>query len=92
MMQPDADREGFDTRFDNCKTTEDAEAVLNSLGSKTKIGVQNGTTGEFHVRGDENWDSPGTTLNALASRDHWQSGTINGNIDLVIIDEAPRNA
>jgi polar amino acid transport system substrate-binding protein len=80
-----------DTRFDNCKTTEDAEAVLNSLGSKTKIGVQNGTTGEFYVRGDEDWGFSGYNVECIG----YKSGSlavqdmINGNIDLVIIDEAP---
>lgn len=80
-----------DKRFDNCKTTEDVEAVLNGLDSKTRIGVQNGTTGEFYVRGDEDWGFPGYKVECIG----YKSGSLavqdmlNGNIDLVIIDEAP---
>lgn len=80
-----------DKRFDNCKTTEDVEAVLNGLDSKTRIGVQNGTTGEFYVRGDEDWGFPGYKAECVG----YKSGSLavqdmlNGNIDLVIIDEAP---
>jgi len=80
-----------DTRFDDCKTAEDVEAVLNSLDSKTKIGVQTGTTGEFYVRGDEEWGFSGYDVECVG----YKSGSLavqdmlNGNIDLVIIDEAP---
>ncbi|HEY8348834.1 MAG TPA: transporter substrate-binding domain-containing protein [Clostridia bacterium] len=80
-----------DKRFDNCKTTEDVEAVLNGLDSKTRIGVQNGTTGEFYVRGDEDWGFPGYKVECVG----YKSGSLavqdmlNGNTDLVIIDEAP---
>ena len=80
-----------DKRFDNCKTTEDVEAVLNGLDSKTRIGVQNGTTGEFYVRGDEDWGFPGYKVECIG----YKSGSLavqdmlNGNTDLVIIDEAP---
>ena len=80
-----------DKRFDNCKTTEDVEAVLKGLDSKTRIGVQNGTTGEFYVRGDEDWGFPGYKVECIG----YKSGSLavqdmlNGNIDLVIIDEAP---
>ena len=34
-----------DTRFDDCKTVEDIEAILKEMDKNTKIGVQNGTTG-----------------------------------------------
>ena len=80
-----------DKRFDNCKTTEDVEAVLKGLDSKTRIGVQNGTTGEFYVRGDEDWGFPGYKVECVG----YKSGSLavqdmlNGNTDLVIIDEAP---
>ena len=81
-----------DKRFDNCKTTEDVEAVLKGLDSKTRIGVQNGTTGEFYVRGDEDWGFPGYKVECVG----YKSGSLavqdmlNGNTDLVIIDEAQK--
>ena len=82
---------GSDTAFDSCKTAEDVEAVLNALTSSTKIGVQNGTTGQFYVSGDEEWGFAGlpTTcvgyeVGALAAQD-----ILNGNVQYVIIDIAP---
>jgi len=80
-----------DKRFDNCKTTEDVEAVLNSLPSTTKVGVQNGTTGQFYVEGDPDWGFPGYNVKVVG----YKSGSLavqdmlNGNIDFVVIDEAP---
>lgn len=82
---------GDDTRFDNCKTKEDVEAVLNSIASTAKIGGQTGTTGEAYVNGNEDFDFPGLGTNfigydngSLAVQD-----VINKNLDIVIIDEAP---
>jgi len=80
-----------DKRFDNCKTVEDVEAVLNSLPSTTKVGVQNGTTGQFYVEGDEEWGFTGFNVQTVG----YKSGSLavqdmlNGNIEFVIIDEAP---
>jgi len=80
-----------DTRFDNCKTAEDVEAILSSLGSNTKIGVQTGTTGQLYVEGDEEWGFEGFNVQCIG----YKSGSLavqdmlNGNLDLVIIDEAP---
>ena len=83
-----------DTRFDECKTVEDVEAILNELSSDAKIRVQTGTTGQFYVEGDADWGFEGFDVEAVGYR----SGSlavqdmINGNIDLVIIDEAPAAA
>lgn len=80
-----------DKTFDNCKTATDVEAVLSGLKSDTKIGVQNGTTGQLYVEGDEEWEFTGYDVIAVG----YKSGSLavqdmlNGNIDLVIIDEAP---
>ena len=80
-----------DKKFDNCKTKEDAEAVLNGFSANNKIGVQIGTTGEFYVRGDEEWGFPGYNVECKGNK----SGSLavqdmlNGNLDAVIIDEAP---
>ena len=82
---------GDDTTFDDCKTAEDAEAILNGFDASTKIGVQNGTTGNWYVAGDEDWgvdgfktECVGYGSGALAVQD-----LINGNINYVIIDSEP---
>jgi amino acid ABC transporter substrate-binding protein, PAAT family (TC 3.A.1.3.-) len=80
-----------DKRFDNCKTASDVEAVLKSLNPDTKVGVQNGTTGQLYIEGDEEWGFAGFDLKCVG----YKSGSLavqdmlNGNIDLVVIDEAP---
>lgn len=82
---------GEDTRFDNCQTAADVEAVLAGLSKDTKIGVQTGTTGQFYVEGDADWGFEGYDVDCVGYR----SGSLavqdmlNGNISLVIIDEAP---
>lgn len=79
------------TTFDACKTTADVEAVLGKMTSSTKCGVQTGTTGQYYAKGDEDWGFDGyafTTVGydnaALAVQ-----SLINGNLDFVIVDEAP---
>jgi ABC-type amino acid transport substrate-binding protein len=80
-----------DTTFDNCKEAADVEAILAGLPSDTKIGVQNGTTGQFYVEGDPEWGFDGYNVDCVG----YKSGSlavqdmINNNIDYVIIDEAP---
>ena len=85
---------GDDTTFDECKTVEDMEKVLKAFTSSTVIGSQNGTTGKLYVEGDEDFGfdglsakSVGYANGALAVQD-----MLNGNIDFVIIDEAPAKA
>ena len=80
-----------DTTFDACKTAEEIEAILKALPATAKIGVQEGTTGNFYVVGDAEWEFDGFNVEckayssaALAIQD-----MINGNIDYVIVDEAP---
>ncbi len=79
------------TEFDSCKTAADVEAILKGKDKKTKIGVQTGTTGEFYVKGDEEWgfdgfatECKGYKNGSLAVQD-----LINGNLNYVIIDAAP---
>lgn len=83
-----------DTTFDNCKTKEDVEAILNGLDSSVKIGGQNGTTGQSYVQGSEDLGFPGVKAQfqgysngSLAVQD-----LLNGNVDYVIIDAAPAEA
>ena len=79
------------TEFDNCKTAADVEAILNAKTDSTKIGFQNGTTGEFYVGGDEGWGFPGFPVKCVG----YKSGSLavqdmlNGNVDYVIIDSDP---
>jgi ABC-type amino acid transport/signal transduction systems, periplasmic component/domain len=80
-----------DTRFDESKTTADVEAVLAGLNKDTKIGFQTGTTGQFYVEGDEDWGFPGLNVTGVGYRNGSLAvqDMLNGNLDLVIIDEAP---
>ena len=75
----------------------DAEAIAEELGkldSSVKIGVQQGTTGQFYVEGDEDLGFPGleATCQAYKSGSLAVQDMINGNIDYVIIDAAPATA
>lgn len=87
-----------DTKFDECKTKEDVEAILNTLDATVKIGGQTGTTGQSYVEGD--LDNPdgfgfaglkaefkGYSNGSLAVQD-----LLNGGVDYVIIDAAPAAA
>lgn len=87
-----------DKTFDDCKTAEDVVAILDKLTKESKIGCQNGTTGEIYITGDlDNPDGygfkgiPATKMGydygALAV-----TAMINGEIDYVILDNAPANA
>lgn len=77
--------------FDECKTAADMEAKLKAKDAQTKIGVQNGTTGQFYVQGDESWGFEGykTTCTGYKNGSLAVQDLINGNIDYVIIDSAP---
>ncbi len=80
-----------DKSFDECKTVDDVTAILGKLDKKTKIGVQNGTTGQFYVEGDESWGFDGLKATCVG----YKNGSlavqdlVNGNIKYVIIDSAP---
>lgn len=87
-----------DTKFDNCTTKDEVDAILNTLDASAKIGGQNGTTGQSYVEGD--LDNPdgfgfaglpaqfvGYANGSLAVQD-----LINGGVDYVIIDAAPAAA
>lgn len=79
------------TEFDSCKDKESIEAILNSKDSSVKVGVQNGTTGQFYCEGDKDWGFEGFKMTTTG----YKNGSlavqdlINGNINLVIIDSAP---
>lgn len=82
---------GDDTTFDACADAAAVEAILKGLDKTTKIGVQNGTTGNFYVKGDADWGFDGFAVEcvgykngALAVQD-----LVNSNINYVVIDAAP---
>lgn len=82
-----------DTTFDSCSTADDVVAILNTFDENTKIGVQNGTTGQFYVQGDEEWGFDGfkTTCVGYKSGSLAVIDMINGNLNYVVIDEGPAN-
>ena len=79
------------TEFDSCKTADEVNAILAAKDSSVKIGVQNGTTGQFYVEGDADWGFAGFAAQLVG----YKSGSLavqdllNGNIQYVIIDSAP---
>ena len=77
--------------FDECKTADDDNKILQTKGSDMKIGFQTGTTGQFYCEGDADWGftklamtSTGYKNGSLAVQD-----LLNGNLNYVIIDAAP---
>ena len=84
-----------DTTFDACTDAASVEAILNTYTLEdetvTKIGVQNGTTGQFYVQGDADWGFAGFGVECVG----YKNGSlavqdmINGNIKYVIIGSAP---
>lgn len=83
-----------DTTFDGCTDAASVEAVLNGFDENVKIGVQNGTTAQFYVEGDADWEFAGYAAKCVG----YKNGSlavqdlINGNINYVIIDSAPAAA
>ena len=80
-----------DTTFDNCTTKEDVEAILKGFSADVKIGVQTGTTGNFYVEGSEDFEFDGLTAKAVGFTNGSLAvnAMLNGDVDYVIIDEAP---
>ncbi len=82
---------GDDTTFDACKTAADVEKILNGYDASKKVGVQNGTTGQFYCEGDADWGFDGykMTVKGYKNGSLAVQDMINGNIDYVVIDSAP---
>ena len=62
------------------------------VGETMKIGVQNGTTGEYFVKGDADWGFDGIegyTAQGYANGGLAVNDMKNGQVDCVIIDEQP---
>lgn len=86
------------TEFDACKTADDMVAILNAKDKGCKIGCQRGTTGAIYIDGDADEEGgygfaglPATKMEydyaALAF-----TAMINGEVNYVIVDDAPANA
>ncbi len=79
------------TEFDKCTDAASVEAILNKKDKSTKVGVQNGTTGQFYSEGDADWGFAGLPVETVG----YKNGSLavqdllNGNIQYVIIDAAP---
>ncbi len=82
---------GDETAFDACTDAASVEAILNTYDASVKIGVQNGTTGQFYVEGDADWGFTGYAATCVG----YKNGSlavqdlINGGVNYVIIDSAP---
>ena len=82
---------GDDTTFDACTDAASVEAILNNLTKDNKIGVQEGTTGQFYTEGDADWGFAGLPVTCVP----YKNGSLavqdllNGNVNYVIIDSAP---
>ena len=83
-----------DEVFAECASADDVLAKLAELTDKTKIGVQNGTTGYFFVAGDADWGFDGFAAECVG----YKNGSLavqdmlTGNVDYVVIDAAPATA
>lgn len=79
------------TEFDNCKDAVSIEEILTKKDASVKVGVQNGTTGQFYCEGDEEWGFSGFAMETIG----YKNGSLavqdllNNNINYVIIDSAP---
>lgn len=87
------------TDFDACKTADDVVAILDKLTKDSKIGCQAGTTGETYImgdldKGDEGYGFKGIPAEKMAYDYAALAVTamINGEIDYVVLDNAPANA
>lgn len=80
-----------DPTFDGCTDAASVEKILNTFNADTKIGVQDGTTGQFYVEGDESWDFAGfpVTCKSYKNGSLAVQDLLNGGLNYVIIDAAP---
>jgi polar amino acid transport system substrate-binding protein len=77
--------------FDNCADAAAVEAILNGKDSSVKVGVQNGTTGQFYCEGDADWGFDGFAFETVGYKNGSMAvqDLLNGNIQYVVIDSAP---
>ncbi len=87
------------TDFDACTTADEVVAILDTLTKDNKIGCQAGTTGETYImgdleKGDEGYGFKGIPAEKMAYDYAALAVTamLNGEIDYVVLDNAPANA
>lgn len=87
------------TDFDACTTAEEVVAILDKLTAEDKVGCQAGTTGETFImgdldKGDEGYGFKGLPAEKMAYDYAALAVTamINGEINYVVLDNAPANA
>lgn len=85
---------GDNVMFDACADKAAVETILNTFDASTKIGVQNGTTGQLYVEGDAEMGFAGlkATCAGYSNGSLAVQDLINGNVSYVIIDSAPATA
>lgn len=83
-----------DTTFDECKTKEDVEKILEGFDSSVVIGGQTGTTGQSYVTGSSDMGFAGlkATWKGYANGSLAVTDMMNGSINYVMIDAAPAAA
>lgn len=83
-----------DKTFDNCKTKEDVDKILQGFDKSVLIGGQNGTTGQYYVEGSDDFGFKklNATWKGYANGSLAVQDLINGGINFVIIDAAPATA
>lgn len=83
-----------DKTFDNCKTKENVDKILQGFDKSVLIGGQNGTTGQYYVEGssDFGFTKLNATCKGYANGSLAVQDLINGGINYVIIDAAPATA
>ena len=73
---------------------DDAESLVQAIANieGIKIGVQTSTTGAFFVKGDKDWGFKGfanAEMKSFVNASLAVSALVNGQVDIVILDEAP---
>lgn len=81
-----------DTAFDACTDAASVEAVLKTLSESDVLAFQNGTTGNWYVEGDADWEFDGFANATAKGYDSAQQAVmdmVNGNVRGVVVDDAP---
>ena len=79
------------TEFDDCKTADDVNKILQAKGSDMKIGFQTGTTGQFYCEGDADWGFTKLAMTSTGYKNGYLAvqELLNRSLNYVIIDAAP---
>ena len=89
---------GDNTEFDACQTADEVIAILNAKTTDCKIGCQRGTTGAIYIVGDaEDPDGYGFEGLPVTKMEYDYAALaftamVNGEVNYVIVDDAPAKA